>query len=127
VVYCPRTHAYFRHEPYPLPSLLAAGVNVAIGTDSRASNPDLSLWEELCYIRQHFGGLASADVLRMGTINGAVALGVDADFGSLTPGKSARLAIVPLPDRDDRDPHSLLFESSPGTMPLCCVNPKQQD
>ncbi len=118
VVYCPRTHAYFGHEPYPLPSLLAAGVNVAIGTDSRASNPDLSLWEELRYIHQHFGGLAPADVLRMGTINGAVALGVDADFGSLTPGKSARLAVVPLPDRDDRDPHALLFESSSGTMPL---------
>jgi cytosine/adenosine deaminase-related metal-dependent hydrolase len=118
VVFCPRTHAYFGHEPYPLRTLLAAGVNVAIGTDSRASNRDLSLWEELRHIHCHFADVAPADILRMGTLNGAIALGVDADFGSLTPKKSARLALVPLPDCDDRDPHELLFASSSGAMPL---------
>ena len=41
VVFCPRTHAYFAHERYPLARMLARGVNVALGTDSRASNPDL--------------------------------------------------------------------------------------
>ena len=69
LVYCPRTHAYFGHEPYPLASLLAAGVNVAVGTDSRASNPDLDLWEELRYLQRHFGdAVAPADVLRMATL-----------------------------------------------------------
>lgn len=118
VVYCPRTHAYFGHEPYPLPSLLAAGVNVALGTDSRASSPDLNFWEDLRFIHRHFGGVAPADVLRMGTLNGAAALGLEADFGSLTPGKLARLTIVPLPDRDDPDPHHLVFASSSGATPL---------
>jgi cytosine/adenosine deaminase-related metal-dependent hydrolase len=117
VVYCPRTHAYFGHDPYPLPSLLAAGVTVALGTDSRASSPDLNFWAELRYMHRHFGDVAPADVLRMGTLNGAIALGWEADFGSLTPGKRARLAVVPLPDRDDRDPHRLVFESSSGTLP----------
>ena len=54
LVYCPRTHAYFGHEPYPLAALLAAGVNVAVGTDSRASNPNLDLWEELRYLHGRF-------------------------------------------------------------------------
>ncbi len=118
VVYCPRTHAYFGHEPYPLPSLLAAGVNVALGTDSRASSPDLNFWDDLRFVHRHFGGVAPADVLRMGTLNGAAALGLDADFGSLTPGKLARLTIVPLPDGDDPDPHQLVFASSSAATPL---------
>ncbi|HND56124.1 MAG TPA: amidohydrolase family protein, partial [Pirellulaceae bacterium] len=41
VVYCPRTHARFRHGAYPLAEMLAAGVRVTVGTDSRATNPDL--------------------------------------------------------------------------------------
>jgi aminodeoxyfutalosine deaminase len=113
LVYCPRTHAYFGHDPYPLPALLAAGVNVAIGTDSRASNPDLDLWEELRYLHRHFGdAVASADILRMGTLAGAAALGIEQDHGSLAPGKAAWLTIVPLPDGDARDPHELLFDSA---------------
>jgi cytosine/adenosine deaminase-related metal-dependent hydrolase len=112
VVFCPRTHAYFRHEPYPLPSLSAAGVNVAVGTDSRASNPDLNLWEELRYLHRHFPDVPLADVLRMGTLNGALALGLEQDRGSLAAGKAAALTLVPLPNRDADDPHELLFESS---------------
>ncbi len=50
LVYCPRTHAYFFHPPYPLGRALAAGVHVALGTDSRASNPDLSLLEEMRFV-----------------------------------------------------------------------------
>ncbi len=113
LVYCPRTHAYFGHDPYPLTTLLAAGVNVAVGTDSRASNPDLDLWEELRYLRQHFGDtVAPADVLRMGTLAGATALGVEQNYGSLAPGKAAWLTIIPLPDGDARDPHELVFDSA---------------
>ena len=51
VVYCPRTHAYFRHAAHPWRKLLARGVNVALGTDSRGSNPDLSVWNELLFLR----------------------------------------------------------------------------
>ncbi|HID22771.1 MAG TPA: hypothetical protein EYP14_10275, partial [Planctomycetaceae bacterium] len=44
VVYCPRSHAYFGHRPHRWQQMLDQGVSVAIGTDSRASNPDLSVW-----------------------------------------------------------------------------------
>ena len=47
VVYCPRTHAYFGRPEHPWRRLLAAGVNVAVGTDSRASAPDLNLVDDL--------------------------------------------------------------------------------
>ncbi len=47
VVYCPRTHAYFEQEPYPLAKMLAAGMTLGLGTDSRASNPELRMLEEV--------------------------------------------------------------------------------
>jgi len=113
LVYCPRTHAYFGHEPYPLAQMLAAGVRVAVGTDSRASNPDLNLFEELRHIVQHHPSVAPADILRMGTLSGAEALGLADQFGSITPGKSARLAAVPLAD-SSASPYECLFTSVPG-------------
>lgn len=99
LIYCPRTHAYFGHEPYPLAHLLAAGVRVAVGTDSRASNPDLSLFEELRHIARHHPGVPAEAILRMGTLAGAQALGVADELGSVTPGKLARLAVVDLADQ----------------------------
>ncbi len=75
VVYCPRTHAFFGHDEHPVGRLLCAGVRVALGTDSRASNPDLNLWREVQFLLQHRTDLAPADVLSMATINGADALG----------------------------------------------------
>jgi cytosine/adenosine deaminase-related metal-dependent hydrolase len=113
VVYCPRTHAYFGHDPYPLPEMLAAGVNVAVGTDSRASSPDLNLWEDLRCVRRTFRGVAPADIVRMGTLCGAAALGLEQIYGSLTPGKAASLTIVPLADDTADDPYELVLESSP--------------
>lgn len=111
VVYCPRTHAYFQHEPYPLAKLLAAGVNVALGTDSRASNPDLSLLAEMRHVAQH-QPIAPDVVLRLGTIHGALSLGMFAEVGSIESGKRADLAVVALPDGDARDPHDLLFATN---------------
>jgi aminodeoxyfutalosine deaminase len=96
VVYCPRTHAYFGHEPHPWHALLERGVNVALGTDSRASNPDLSVWNEVLFLRQQFPDVAPATLLEMATANGAVALGRDQTAGSLQPGRPANLAVVSL-------------------------------
>ena len=98
LVYCPRTHAYFGHPPYPLAELLAAGVRVALGTDSRASNPDLDLLAEMRYVAGTIPAIDPLEILRMGTLTGAEALGRAAEVGSITPGKLANLVAVPLPD-----------------------------
>jgi cytosine/adenosine deaminase-related metal-dependent hydrolase len=105
VVYCPRTHAYFRHERYPLVEMWQRGVRVAVGTDSRASNPDLSVLAELRHVaRNHVDALqksmprdaALKRILGMGTQDAAAALG-DADgAGSIAVGKRADLAVVSL-------------------------------
>ena len=116
VVYCPRTHAYFGHARHPLPKLLAAGANVALGTDSRASNPDLNLLEEMRFDRRAYPEISANTILELGTLRGAEALGQDAEYGSIAPGKLANLAIIPLPDRDVPDPHHLVFDAPSGEL-----------
>ena len=103
VVYCPRTHAFFGHEPYPLAEMLRAGVRVAIGTDSRASNPDLSVLAELRILANQCPRPAPAAIVEMGTLAGAAALGIEADFGSIAVGKRAQFAAIPIVERR-RDP-----------------------
>ena len=111
VVYCPRTHAQFGHSPHPWRDLLQRGINVALGTDSRASNPDLSVWGELQFLRRSFPGVSGELLLELGTRRGARALGLESVTGSLAAGRRADLALVSLPDSDDRsDPHDLLFD-----------------
>jgi cytosine/adenosine deaminase-related metal-dependent hydrolase len=112
VVYCPRTHAYFRHGRYPLEALLAQGVHVAIGTDSLASNPDLNLWNELRFIAQHYPSVAPETVLHLGTQAGADALGIADEYGVLAVGRAAAFSFVPLEACSADDPHELLFRSA---------------
>jgi cytosine/adenosine deaminase-related metal-dependent hydrolase len=99
LVYCPRTHAGFGHPPHPWRTLLQLGGSVALGTDSRASNPDLSLWGELQFLAERFPEISQLELLRLATINGARALGRARDHGSLETGKLANfIAIGPAPD-----------------------------
>jgi cytosine/adenosine deaminase-related metal-dependent hydrolase len=100
VVYCPRTHAYFQHERYPLESLHAAGVRVVLGTDSRASNPDLSLLAELRFAARRHPGVVPAKWLEMATIDAAAALGRERECGSLAPGKRADMIALACPAVD---------------------------
>lgn len=74
VVYCPRTHAHFGHSAYPLMELRGRGIPVVLGTDSRASNPDLSVFEEARQVRKTFGGLTAEEILSMVTRGPAVLL-----------------------------------------------------
>ena len=110
IVYCPRTHAAFNHSPHPFREFLKRGVRVALGTDSLASNPDLDLLSEMRFIHERYPDFPGDALLRMGTLSGAEALGWEDETGSLTPGKSADLAVVPLND-EEGDPHHLLFSS----------------
>lgn len=109
VVYCPRTHAFFRHTAHPWRRLLARGVNVALGTDSRASNPDLNVWNELLFLRTLAPDVDPGGLLKLGTWNGALALGLGGETGTLDVGKSADLAVVELAGGDSADPYELLF------------------
>jgi cytosine/adenosine deaminase-related metal-dependent hydrolase len=112
VAFCPRTHARFGHAPHPYRALLAKGVVVCLGTDSLASSPTLSMLDELRFLHERDPSLSGELLLTMATLFGAWALRSETLVGSLRAGKSADLAIVALPDREEPDPHQLLLESS---------------
>jgi cytosine/adenosine deaminase-related metal-dependent hydrolase len=95
VVYCPRTHHFFGYPPHPVQELLKAGVRVALGTDSRASNPDLSLWKEVQFLLLHRPDLDPQAILRMATLSGADALlGSGSKFGTIAPGSGGIDSLV---------------------------------
>jgi cytosine/adenosine deaminase-related metal-dependent hydrolase len=121
LVYCPRTHAYFGHPPYPLAELLSAGVRVALGTDSRASNPDLDLLAEMRFVAQAQAGIDRQVILRMGTLSGAEALGRAEEVGSITPGKLANLVAIPLPPEARGKPGGLAAAMLAGSAPVSGV------
>lgn len=112
VVYCPRTHEYFGHAVYPLLQLLDAGVPVALGTDSCASSPNLSVLEEMRTVVRRHPEVAPHRVLAMATVFGAQALGFSEVAGGIEPGKAANLTVVALPDDRQPDPYRLLFDST---------------
>jgi cytosine/adenosine deaminase-related metal-dependent hydrolase len=111
IIYCPRTHAAFGHPPHPFRDFLAHGVRVALGTDSLASNPDLSLLAEVRFLHQRCPDVPGEVLLRMATLFGAEALGWAAETGSLEAGKSADLVVMSLAPGGDRDPYERLLVS----------------
>lgn len=111
VAYCPRTHARFGHAPHPFKEMLARGIVVCLGTDSLASSPSLSILDEIRFLHRLDPELDGRLLLTMATLFGAWALKAETVTGSLKVGKSADLAVVPLPERDADDPHSLLLDS----------------
>ena len=110
LVYCPRTHAYFLHPPYPLAEMLAGGIQMALGTDSRASNPDLNMLAEMRHIARTHSETDPQEILRLGTLAGATALGRYKETGSITPGKLANLIAVSASGNRHDQPDDVLAE-----------------
>jgi cytosine/adenosine deaminase-related metal-dependent hydrolase len=91
VVFCPRTHAYFNHPPHRWRQMLTQGVNVAVGTDSCASSPDLNVVDDLRLLRKAAPEIPAHTLWEMVTTRAAKALGMNDAVGSLMRGKQADL------------------------------------
>jgi len=111
VAYCPRTHAAFDHEPHRYRDMIRAGVNVCIGTDSLASNPSLSVLDELRFLWRRDEGLDPETLLRLGTHHGAIALGWSDSAGSIARGLPADLVVVPIDPGPKRHGLAAMFET----------------
>jgi cytosine/adenosine deaminase-related metal-dependent hydrolase len=110
VVYCPRTHFAMQPDPHPWRQMLARGINVCLGTDSRASNPDLSIWGELRFLARQFPSLPAEELLALATTRAARALDWKS-CGQISPGFDADLCLVSL-TREGIDDPQRLFEGS---------------
>ncbi len=89
VVWCPRTHSFFSHRPHRWPDMIAAGINVCLGTDSLASAPSLSILDDLRHLRRQAPDASPTLLLDMATRRAATGLGVADCIGTLIPGKYA--------------------------------------
>jgi aminodeoxyfutalosine deaminase len=125
VVHCPRSHAYFRHEAFPHEELLRARVNLCLGTDSlatvlkrRKERVELNLFSELQALADDVPGLWPDTLLRMVTVNAAVALGLRGRAGELRPGAWADLVAVPHTGPERRVEEAVVQNQAPVTASL---------
>lgn len=107
IVYCPRTHRHFGHTEYPLRRFINSKINVVLGTDSRASNPDLDLWSEVNAIREGHPWVSPEWAFSAATQRSAEALGLESQFGTLLPGRTAFINVSRF---DSTVPHSELLD-----------------
>jgi 5-methylthioadenosine/S-adenosylhomocysteine deaminase len=103
IVHCPESNLKLASGFCPLAQCLEAGINVALGTDGSASNNDLDMLGEMrtaALLAKGVAGNAAAvsamQALQMATLNGAKALGLDAEIGSLSIGKAADVVAIDL-------------------------------
>jgi cytosine/adenosine deaminase-related metal-dependent hydrolase len=110
VVYCPRTHEYFGRPPHRFREMLDRGINVAIGTDSCASSPDLNVVEDLRLVRRQCPEMSASELFEMVTTRAAQALGMAGDVGAIQPGAWADFCMFPIPS-GSADPLLAILES----------------
>ena len=84
---CPNANLYISKKLPDIPMLLSNDCNIVLGTDSLASNHQLSILEEIKTIRQHFPQTGKSALLQWATSNGAKALQMDSILGSFEKGK----------------------------------------
>jgi len=91
---CPNANLYIENHMPPLDLLVVEECRIVIGTDSYAANNRLSILDELKTLHSYFPELPLSDLLKWATLNGAMALGEEDHFGSITPGKKPGLLLL---------------------------------
>ena len=95
VVHSPRSHHYFVHSQFPFEKLRTLGFNICLGTDSLASNDDLSLFAEMRAFQRNEPGISPDKILEMVTLNPALALKQQNALGRIRPKFQADLISIP--------------------------------
>jgi cytosine/adenosine deaminase-related metal-dependent hydrolase len=101
VVHSPRSHHYFAHSPFAFKRLRDLGFNICLGTDSLASNDDLSLFAEMRALQRSEPAFSPKEVLKMVTRNAALALGKPQALGRIRANYFADLIAIPCHEAAD--------------------------
>ncbi len=91
---CPNANLYISGNLPPVNLFIEHGCTIVLGTDSLASNHQLSILAEMNTLKQHLPHLAHEQMLGWATINGASALGIDNKFGSFEKGKQPGVVLI---------------------------------
>jgi len=98
LVHCPRSHKYFQHSTFEYKKLRNLGFNICLGTDSLASNDDLSLFREMRAFRKNHSGVFPEEIVAMATVNPAKALGKPHVLGRIRANYFADMIAIPFED-----------------------------
>lgn len=114
VAHCPRSNHETGVGRMPLKKMLEAGIPVGLGTDSLASVPSLSMWDEMRYALEvhRRTGVSAEDILLLATKGGVKAVGLGGEIGTIAQGKRADIIAVPLPSRNTGDLYSDLLRET---------------
>jgi len=91
---CPRSNLYIEDQVPPVDLLIEEGCRIVTGTDSLAANDRLSILEELKTLHLYYPWVPLQDLIKWATLNGAIALGEDKQFGSIKRGKKPGLLLL---------------------------------
>jgi aminodeoxyfutalosine deaminase len=91
---CPQANLYIEDRLPNIPMLRRENCRITLGTDSLASNHQLSIWQEILAIRKHFPAIPMEELLQWATYNGAQALGITDLYGSFEKGKRPGLVLI---------------------------------
>ena len=113
---CVRSNNLLGSGMPPVYDFLQYQIPLCIGTDSLASNHDLDMNEEVAYLSACFPGLDHAEILKMGTLNGAQALGKGHEYGALSKGRKARFNVFSGPEIKNMKPETFILTKSWSTL-----------
>lgn len=91
---CPQANLYIENRLPDISLLRSEGCTITLGTDSLASNHQLSIWEEIQAIRAHFPEIPLEEILQWATLNGAKALGITERYGSFEKGRQPGVIVI---------------------------------
>jgi cytosine/adenosine deaminase-related metal-dependent hydrolase len=95
IVHCPRSHEYFGHPPFAFAALRKLGFNICLGTDSLASNSDLSLFAEMRQFQRTHPDVSAREIVELITVNPAAALKQENALGRIRSGFYADFITIP--------------------------------
>jgi len=121
VIYCPRSSEFFGHVDHPARRLMDLGVNIALGTDSLASNATLSVLDEVKFLARKHRKVFPAKFWEMATENGAAALGIAKQAGTLEKKKSADMAVISVEGCMARTPLEMALEDGARVVATICA------
>ena len=91
---CPNSNLYIENQLPPISLFQKESLNICLGTDSLASNHQLSILAEMIILQQNFPEIELSELILWATINGAKSLGIEQDFGSFEPGKKPGVNLI---------------------------------
>ncbi len=93
-VFCPLSNLYIEKTLPDIPLFFKKGVKICFGTDSYASNTELSILSEMKAVTKTFPEIPFEELIEAATLNGAEALKIDDKYGSIEPGKTPGLNLI---------------------------------